>query len=179
MTGDERYDTRVALLARRSLMLVAILVITLTGALLLAPAGPLAAAAPAPSAAGPAGPTHPTTVLYLDAATGAVVRTEVRQVPLPAAGARPGAALPAIHRVSGCTDPNSFWVVRNGPPLVCFADAGDISVAIFGVFEVDSGNNSGSFTWVSSSGRSFSQPLAKWTSAVFGVRVTVTRIHIN
>lgn len=182
MTGDERYDTRVALLARRSLTRIAILAIALTGALILAPAGPLAAAAPAPSTASSAaraGLTHPTTVLYLDADTGAVLRTEIRRAPVPGPGTRPDSAVPAIHRVSGCTDPNTFWVVRNGPPLVCFADAGDISVAIFSVFEVDSGNNSGNFSWLSSSGRSFTQSLAKWSSAVFGVRVTVTHIHIN
>jgi hypothetical protein len=182
MTGDERYDTRVALLARRSLPRVAILAATLTGALFLTPAGPLAAAAPAPSTHGPAAATHPVTVRYLDPATGQVTRTEVRQTPVPAHGATevrsPGALAPDISRVLNCADPNSFWVISNGPPLVCFGNAGDISVAIFAVFEVDAGNNVGNFTWARN-GRSFSQPLGRWTSIVFTNRVEVTHIHIN
>jgi Beta/Gamma crystallin len=187
MTGDERYDTCVALLARRTLRLVALVAATLTGALLLAPVGPLAVAAPAsstnPSAGtsdGTAAPrTHKVTVLYLDAATGAVVRTATRVVPTPAQASATGVVSPAIGRVSNCTDPNTFWVVRNGPPLVCFANAGDVNVAIFGVFEVDAGNNVGSFTWHSSGGSNITTPLARWTSAAFSTRVTVTHIHIN
>jgi hypothetical protein len=179
MTGDERYDTRVALLARRTWKRAAVVAAALTGALVVAPAGPLAAAAPAPSTHSSSAATHPVTVLYLDPATGQVTRTEVRQAAVPTSAATaPATQSPAIGRVVGCTDPNSYWVVRNNPPLVCFANAGDINVSILSVYEVDAGNNVGNFTW-SLNGHSFNQPLGRWTSIVFAVRVTVTHIHIN
>lgn len=53
---------------------------------------------------------------------------------------------PDINRVYGCTAPNDFWDVWNYPPLVCFANAGTISVSIYDVYEVDSGNNTGWFS---------------------------------
>lgn len=55
---------------------------------------------------------------------------------------------PDINRVDGCSDPNDFWDVRNYPPLICFANAGDAtSLNIYQVYEVDSGNNTGYFKY--------------------------------
>lgn len=59
----------------------------------------------------------------------------------------PDVVTPDINRVNGCTDPNSYWVVRNYPPLVCFAYAGSISVAIYSVYQVNTGNNAGWFEY--------------------------------
>src|SRR5205823_13548199 len=118
----------------------------------------------------------------IDPATGAAVRTwtgrperaaAIRAAVIPpAAAATAGTStgtgttglatvLPAIRRVT-CSDPNPYWDVRNYPPLVCFADAGDISVAIYSVYEVDSGNNTGSFTWCYN--RCYVQSMSRWTS---------------
>jgi len=130
------------------------------------------------------------TLLWIDSSTGKVTRTwsgspaeaailRGSSVPQgPGAEQNPGVALPEIRRISGCTDPNSYWDVRNSPPLVCFADAGDINVTILAVYEVDSGNNAGNFNYTSG-GHSFTQSLSKWTSALFSSKVTVTHIHIS
>jgi hypothetical protein len=152
-----------------------------------------AAVAPgvSPAAVAPGPAPQLVTLQWLDAASGTVTRTwtgtpeeaeDIRrtQVPPPdpgGAGEDGGAVLPQLRRVH-CTDPNPYWVVRNYPPLVCFADAGDADVAIYRVYEVDSGNNSGYFTWWYN-GHGYNQPLGRWTSAIFSVRVTVTHIHIN
>lgn len=52
---------------------------------------------------------------------------------------------PDINRVFGCTDPNSFWDLRNYPPLVCFANNGVININVYQVYEIDTGNNAGNF----------------------------------
>jgi Beta/Gamma crystallin len=165
-----------------------------TAAVAVLPAG----ASPAAKAAPAAAPTK-VTLTWIDASTGRVVRTwtgppakarAARGRVAPPAGppAGPAAGPPAggpglavaaaaIHRVS-CRDPNSYWDVRNYPPLVCFANAGDVNVAIYSVYEIDSGNNSGRFTWCYR-GRCHSQALGRWTSAFFSPRVFVSHIHIN
>jgi hypothetical protein len=155
------------------------------------PAGAAPAGRPAPAAA-----PRQVTLTWINPASGRVVRTwtgspaaaatiRARQVPPPAAPpANPPADPPglsvaaaAIHRVT-CSDPNSYWDVRNYPPLVCFANAGDVSVAIYSVYEVDSGNNTGTFTWCYNGG-CHAQSLGRWTSAFFSPRVFVSHIHIN
>ncbi len=156
-----------------------------------------ATAVPAATTAGQASATTPksVTLLWIDAATGTVTQTwtgsSEQAAAIRAAATPPAATPPAgtgagtgggtvqtyLRRIS-CTDPNPYWVVRNYPPLVCFADAGDANVLIYSVYEVDSGNNVGYFNW-SYNGYGHQQWLNRWTSAIFSVRVTVTHIHIN
>lgn len=58
---------------------------------------------------------------------------------------------PFINRTSDldCISPNPFWKFWDGVTGwalgVCFANAGDISLNIAGVIEVDTGNNQGNF----------------------------------
>jgi hypothetical protein len=151
---------------------------------------PDASASPA-SRPTPAATARAAAVEWIDANTGAVTRTwtgspeqaaAIRQrvvaPPGTAAGRNDsGTVQPLLRRVS-CTDPNPYWDVRNYPPLLCFADAGDLNVAIYSVYEVDAGNNTGSFTWwYNGSGHVLT--LSRWTSAIFSVRVFVSHIHIN
>ncbi|HSV66443.1 MAG TPA: hypothetical protein VLJ59_11130 [Mycobacteriales bacterium] len=84
------------------------------------------------------------------------------------------------YRVWECDDPNPYWTVRNYPPLICLANAGDIAVHITDVYQVDSGDNTGSFTWVSPTGRTYVTYLNdRFITAVFSARITVTHVHIN
>lgn len=53
---------------------------------------------------------------------------------------------PEINRVNDCVWPNSFLDFWNNGPLVCFANSGSSGVTIYAVYQVDSGNNTGSFT---------------------------------
>lgn len=48
---------------------------------------------------------------------------------------------PNINRVDDCILPNSFFNFFNNGPLVCFANSGTQNVAIYSVYEVDSGAN--------------------------------------
>jgi hypothetical protein len=50
--------------------------------------------------------------------------------------------VPNIDRIYNCTLPNSFFTLRN-EGLVCFADAGETSISVYDVYEVNSGNNHG------------------------------------
>jgi hypothetical protein len=149
--------------------------------------------ASASPASRPTPATTPTaaTLEWIDADTGAITRTWTGS-PEQAAAIRPGVVAPAwtgaarrkagpvqpdLRRLS-CTDPNPYWDIRNYPPLLCFADAGDLNVAIYSVYEVDSGNNIGSVTWWYN-GYGHVLQLGRWTSAIFSVRVFVSHIHIN
>jgi hypothetical protein len=152
---------------------------------------PNASASPASRPNPAAIPRAATTLEWIDANTGAVTRTWTGS-PEQAAAIRRGAAAPAgtragrnnagtvqpdLRRLS-CTDPNPYWDIRNYPPLLCFADAGDLNVAIYSVYEVDSGNNTGSVTWWYN-GYGHLLKLGRWTSAIFSARVFVSHIHIN
>lgn len=91
----------------------------------------------------------------------------------------PDVVTPDINRVNGCTDPNSYWDVRNYPPLVCFANAGSISVAIYSVYQVNTGNNAGWFEYYYG-GYYYDTPnLGKWNTVNFtNFRPEVTFIQI-
>lgn len=132
------------------------------------------------------------TLLWIDAATGTVTNSwtgspeegaALRNASYPSSGTtdqtsqQSGTISPLIHRVYGCSDPTSYWVVRNYPPLVCFAYAGGISVYITSVYEVDSGNNVGYFRYVYG-GVTRQVSLSRWTSAIFYNRVTVNYVRI-
>ena len=188
---------------RRIAMFAGIVSTLAAAAALTVAAPPAATAGPAPRVGTP---TDVVTLKWIDAGTGTVTRTwtgpavaatAIRRAVVPppdtvagtgtdtdagsdagvAGGAQLGPVLPLTRRLS-CSDPNPYWDVRNYPPLLCFADAGDINVAIYSVYEVDSGNNSGSVTWWYNS-RGFVQPLGRWTSVFFSARVFVSHIHIN
>jgi hypothetical protein len=75
-----------------------------------------------------------------------------------------------------CSLPNSYFDVR-ASSLHCYAYAGDINTYITYTYEVDAGNNVAYFKYLY--GGVYHQiSLARWTSAVFSSRVTVTHIHI-
>lgn len=54
---------------------------------------------------------------------------------------------PNINRVDSCLLPNSFFNFFNNGPLVCFANSGTLNVAIYSVYEVDSGANNVIYTF--------------------------------
>jgi hypothetical protein len=54
---------------------------------------------------------------------------------------------PNINRVDSCILPNSFFNFFNNGPLVCFANSGTQNVAIYSVYEVDSGANNVTYTF--------------------------------
>ena len=54
---------------------------------------------------------------------------------------------PQTNRVDDCVWPNSYFVAWNDGPLVCFANPGSQNVAIYNVYRVDTGNNTGKFIY--------------------------------
>lgn len=130
--------------------------------------------------------SHTETIQWIDAATGRLTRTWTR----PAASASVTRHSPArppstdgtgrsIYRLD-CSDPNPYWDVRNYPPLVCFANSGDLDVQIYHAYEVDSGNNTGWFRWLDTNGNEVTTTISdRWVTVIFSFRVTVTHIHIN
>jgi hypothetical protein len=135
------------------------------------------AASAAPAAAHPA---RAGVTVSLDARTGQLVLPPgMHRVAATGQQDDLGGAQPAISRVNGCTDPNSYWDVRNYPPLVCFAYAGSISVAIYSVYEVDTGNNAGHFNFYYNGSYYDSGYLPKWYPVYFtNFRPEVTFIQI-
>jgi hypothetical protein len=71
---------------------------------------------------------------------------ELREKILSRQPRQPAKISPLINRVDGCTLPNGYFVLRN-EGLVCFANNGAIMVGIHSVYEIDSGGNSGVFSW--------------------------------
>jgi hypothetical protein len=59
---------------------------------------------------------------------------------------RKGVSL-STNRVDGCLWPNSYFVAWNDGPLVCFANPGSLNVAIYNIYRVDTGNNTGNFIY--------------------------------
>jgi hypothetical protein len=130
------------------------------------------------------------TLLWIDAATGTVTNSwsgtqaeadTLTPTPESTSGtltelSRTGTVSPSIVKKS-CTLPNSYFNVR-ASTLNCYAYAGEVATYITYTYQVDSGNNVGWFKYLYG-GVSRQISLARWTSAVFYSRVTVTRIHIN
>jgi hypothetical protein len=198
---------RIAMLTRASMVLVAVgitaVLVTPAAAVPARPGTPAGSVPPA-RASTPVGSITPgrastpdlastpvghlATVRWVDPRTGRLVRSWTgparlatptrRTSDLPSA--QPGTEMePSIHR-RHCTDPNQYWVVRNYPPLVCFANPGDIDVQIYLVYEVDSGDNTGWFRWLNEAGRELTTTIdSRWTSVMFTERVSVTHVHIN
>ena len=91
-------------------------------------------------------------------------------------GQKSGTVSTSTVRKSGCSLPNSYWNVR-ASSLWCYAYAGDTSTWITYTYQVDAGNNTGWFKYLY--GGVYHQiSLAKWTSAIFYSKVTVSHIHI-
>ena len=129
------------------------------------------------------------TLLWIDAGTGTVTNswsgspTEAATLTTAPDGSgtltelsqQTGTVSPSISQRS-CSLPNSYWDVR-ASSLNCYAYAGDLNTWITNTYQVDSGNNSGYFKYVY--GGVYHQiSLARWTSAVFYSRVTVSHVHI-
>lgn len=131
------------------------------------------------------------TLLYIDAATGTVTSTwtgnqdeaaTLTTAPPDSSGTltqlsqQSGKISTSTVQKTGCTLPNGYWNVR-ASSLYCYAYAGSVSTWISYTYQVDAGNNNGWFKYVYG-GIYHSISLAKWTSAVFYSKVTVTYIRI-
>ncbi|MEV7777761.1 beta/gamma crystallin domain-containing protein [Kitasatospora sp. NPDC088351] len=68
---------------------------------------------------------------------------------------------------------------RSGDPKVCFAGDGAPAVTIYDVYTVDSGNNSGKFTYLTQSGAGYTSTTPSWYSWTFSPRVQLTGINIT
>ncbi|GAA1404887.1 hypothetical protein GCM10009639_51250 [Kitasatospora putterlickiae] len=87
----------------------------------------------------------------------------------------------AIYRVdtATCNSRSDFFTLWNYPPKVCFAENGSTSVAIYDVYEVDSGNNESYFNWYSSAtGQNYTSHLYNGGWQAFNPKVKVTYINI-
>ncbi|MFD7643925.1 beta/gamma crystallin domain-containing protein [Kitasatospora sp. NPDC059795] len=84
----------------------------------------------------------------------------------------------AIYRVdtSTCNAHDDFFTLWNYPPKVCFAENGAVNVAIYEVYRVDSGNNSGYFSG-SASGSTFGVYFSAFKQ--YGGQGTSTVSYIN
>jgi hypothetical protein len=85
----------------------------------------------------------------------------------------PQVVSPAIIKTSSCRLPTTYWVFH-AAKLTCYAYGGSLNISINGVYEIDSGNNVGSYRI---NGHGYS--LARFTSDVWAVGQHVTYIHIN
>lgn len=94
--------------------------------------------------------------------------------------AKPNVIPPAstsISRQSPCTAGTGYFEVYNYPPLVCFANAGQINVYIDQVYKVNSGNNTGAVGYKSFGVNYVTRIGAKYRTVFFNdVLVTTVRI---
>lgn len=84
--------------------------------------------------------------------------------------------IPHINRVLNCPQPNDFFDLYN-QGVVCFANAGSVSIRVYSVYEIDSGNNSGAYDFNTGNG-SLTRSIAYFTTDYFVQVVTVTHITI-
>jgi hypothetical protein len=85
----------------------------------------------------------------------------------------PQVVSPSIIKTSSCRLPTTYWVFH-AAKLTCYAYGGSMNININGVYEIDSGNNVGSYKI---NGHSYS--LARFTSDFWAVGQHVTYIHIK
>jgi hypothetical protein len=78
-----------------------------------------------------------------------------------------------IVKTARCRPPTTYWVFH-GSRLTCFAYSGSMRINLGGVYEVDSGNNVGSYR---TGGKSYH--LDRYTSDFWATGKTVTYIQIN
>ncbi|GAA4004044.1 hypothetical protein GCM10022247_26270 [Allokutzneria multivorans] len=112
--------------------------------------------------------------LALCAAT--VGQTGVAQA-APASERAAGTAANSIQSVR-CGDPAFLTIMRYDGPLHCFAYAGTMSVALYDVFAIDTGNNSVRITYKTIQGRVLEARFGKWTRNDLDSLVAVTEIQI-
>ncbi len=74
--------------------------------------------------------------------------------------------VPNIYRTDSCTLPSSFFMLRN-EGLLCFATAGEISVAVYDVYEVNSGNNHGYFGYCLTPWTNCYYPFIGWNTTLY------------
>jgi hypothetical protein len=102
-----------------------------------------------------------------------------------ALAAAPAAAAPAVATVAvapqvsraDCnnhTDYRELWKL-SGEEL-CFANAGDLDVAVYDVDHLESGNNAGWVRYIAYNGTTYTKSFAKFNSTTIGGEVT--HIHI-
>ena len=87
--------------------------------------------------------------------------------------------MPLISRHSPCTANTGYFELLNYPPLVCFANAGAMSVTITSVYEVDTGNNVGGVHW-NCGGTCNTGYYPKWSTIIFNTPFpTVNYVYIQ
>ncbi|MFJ8040308.1 beta/gamma crystallin domain-containing protein [Kitasatospora sp. NPDC096147] len=86
----------------------------------------------------------------------------------------------AIYRVdtNTCNARSDFFTLWNYPPKVCFADNGSTSVAIYDVYQINSGNNSGYFNFTQN-GYGYQAYQASWVQSNYNPKIKVTWINIT
>jgi len=143
-------------------------------------------------------PDQVTTVVTIDSTTGQVVTSwtgpesenaaqvaaqrSAAGVPAPTSSGTPGGGgfIPLISRHSPCTADTGYFEVWNGPPLVCFANSGAMSVTLYSVYEVDTGNNVGGVHYTCGSGTCNTGYFPKWSTIVFNTPFpTVNYVYIQ
>ncbi len=139
-------------------------------------------------------PTQTTTVTTIDVATGKViskwtgpqsqkaqaVQSQRSAIGAPAPVASPPRGVtPLISRHSPCTANTGYFELWNSG-LVCFANSGATSVTIYGVYEIDTGNNVGGVHWLCGAYSCDSGYWPKWSTVLFNAPyATVTYIYIQ
>ena len=150
---------------------------------------------------GPGTPVAPaagqiTTVATVDVATGKVISTwtgpqsqkaqavqsqrSAIGAPTPVTVTSPSRGVtPLISRHSPCTANTGYFELWNSG-LVCFANAGGTSVAIYSVYEVDTGNNVGGVYWQCGGTTCDSGYWPKWSTILFNAPyATITFVYIQ
>ncbi|MFD7555481.1 beta/gamma crystallin domain-containing protein [Streptomyces sp. NPDC059835] len=92
--------------------------------------------------------------------------------------AGPAAAISRVDTAT-CNSRSDFFTLWNYPPKVCFANNGSVNVAIYDVYQVDTGNNSGSFVWKSTNGSTYRTYYSSWKAIGFSPKVRVDSISIT
>ncbi|MFJ5230094.1 beta/gamma crystallin domain-containing protein [Kitasatospora sp. NPDC088391] len=79
---------------------------------------------------------------------------------------------------STCNSRSDFFTLWNYPPKVCFAGDGYTGVGIYDVYQVDSGNNSGSYGGVWG-GSNTTVYFSSWKTRTFSPGLNVTYINVT
>ncbi len=125
-------------------------------------------------------PQHSWTINYRDSAGritnswhGTRAAADALAGRLQAAHPTPQVISPLTIKTSSCRLPTTYWVFH-ATKLTCYAYGGSLDLNINGVYEIDSGNNVGSYK---ANGHTYS--LAKFTSDFWAVGQHVSYMHIR
>lgn len=110
-------------------------------------------------------------------AAGTALAASPAMAAAPAVAAASGATVTPQVTVADCNDRTDYlelWKL-SGEEL-CFANAGDLDVAVYDVDHLESGNNAGWVRYIAYNGHTYQQSFAKFSSIHIGGEVT--HIHI-